>query len=160
MPQQFLTEADRRYLDNLSKFYETRQSLLLPALHLVYKKYNYITRKAMEEIANFLGIHPIKVFEAVSFYHYFQNPENKPYKLKVCTNVSCLLKGANKIFLAAYTYYNSSKNIQSLLCIEECECVAACDKAPVAIVQDKYIYNLSEEKLVELMKNLDKEGKI
>lgn len=155
MEQFILSEADKEYLNKLATFYETRQSLLLPILHQVYKKYNYITKKAMEEIAQFLGIRPIKVFEAVSFYNYFHNPENKPYKLRICTNIPCLLQGAKEIFLAAKTYYTSSKNIQPLLYIEECECLAACDKAPVAIFNTKYIYNLTESKIQQTLKNLE-----
>ncbi len=158
MEQNVLNSSEREYLNNLSKFYQTRQSLLLPALHIVYNKYNYITKRAMEEIADFLNIHPIKVFEAVSFYHHFHNPENKPYKLKICTNVPCLLKGGQDVYLAAKLYYTSAKNIQPLIYIEECECIAACDKAPVAILGNKYLYNLSEEKIHNILHNFEKEG--
>ncbi len=158
MEQGVLSNSDKEYLNNLAKFYETRQSLLLPALHLVYNKYNYITKRAMEEIAEFLNIHPIKVFEAVSFYHYFHNPENKPYKLKICTNVPCLLKGAYNVYMTAKLYYTSSKNIQPLIFLEEYECVAACDKAPVAIFGNKYLYNLTEEKMQTILQEFEKKG--
>ncbi|MFN7181499.1 MAG: NAD(P)H-dependent oxidoreductase subunit E [Planctomycetota bacterium] len=158
MEQGALSNSDKEYLNNLYKFYQTRQSLLLPALHIVYNKYNYITQKAMEEIAKFLNIHPIKVFEAVSFYNYFHNPDNKPYKLKICTNVPCLLKGAQKVFLSAKSYYTGSINIQPLLFIEECECLAACDRAPVAIFANKYLDNLTEEKIHNILYNFEKRG--
>lgn len=160
MEQVVLSSADREYLNKLSKFYQTRQSLLLPALHLVYKKYNYVTKRAMEKVAQFLEIHPIKVFEALSFYHYFHNPENKPYKLKICTNITCMLKGARDIYLSANAYYTTAKNIQPLIYIEECECLAACDRAPVAIFHDKYMYNLTEDKIQDSLKTLEKEGKL
>lgn len=156
MEQNVLSNSDKEYLNNLSKFYQTRQSLLLPVLHIVYNKYNYITKKVMEEIAEFLNIHPIKVFEAVSFYHYFHNPENKPYKLKICTNVVCLLKGGQDIYMAAKLYYTSSKNTQSLICIEESECLAACDKAPVAIFSNKYLVNLTEEKILNILEEFER----
>ncbi len=160
MAQSVLSKTDKEYLNNLSKFYETRQSLLLPALHLVYKKYNYITKRAIEEVAQFLDIHPIKVFEALSFYNYFHNPDNKPYKLKICTNITCMLKGAKDIYYAANAYYTTAKNIQPLLYIEECECLAACDRAPVAIFQGKYMFNLTEDKIQESLRTLEKEGRI
>jgi NADH:ubiquinone oxidoreductase subunit E len=155
-----LTEAEKEYLNNLGRFFQTRQSLLLPTLHLVFKKYNYITKKAMEDIAKFLEIEPIKVMEAVSFYHYFQNKENKPYRLKVCTNISCLLKGAKNVYLAAKSYLTTSKNISALVEIEEYECLAACDRAPVAIFQNVYLNYLSEEKITGILNLFEKEGKL
>jgi NADH-quinone oxidoreductase subunit E len=77
--------------------YPAREAALLPALHLVQKEMGWITPAAEVEVAEMLGLRPIQVREAVTFYSMFRRKPSGRHHLQVCRNLSCTLGGADAL---------------------------------------------------------------
>lgn len=132
---------------------------LLPILHLVQAEYGWVSPQAMDQVANYLDIKPIEVYEVATFYTmFFLKPQGK-YVLEVCRTGPCGLVGADKIM----------DHIEKTLGVKEgdvtsdglfswrgVECLAACGMAPVLQIGPEYTYyeNLTEEKVDQLIKDL------
>ncbi|MDQ7947480.1 MAG: NAD(P)H-dependent oxidoreductase subunit E [Pedobacter sp.] len=147
--------------DEIVKRYPTgkQKSALLPLLHLVQAEYGWTSVPAMDQVAEYLGIEPIEVYEVASFYTmYFLQPKGK-YVLEVCRTGPCCLVGAEKIMA----------HIEKKLGVKEgevtadgqfswrgVECLAACGFAPVLQIGPEYTFyeNLTEQSVDELIENL------
>ena len=136
-----------------------QKSALLPILHLVQAEFGWTSVPAMDQVAAYLNIEPIEVYEVASFYSmYFLQPKGK-YVLEVCRTGPCCLVGAEKIM----------DHIESKLGVKEgevtadglfswrgVECLAACGFAPVLQIGPEYTFyeNLTEQSVDELIDNL------
>ena len=144
----------------LKKFPENqKQSAVLFALKVVQEENKgWLTTPLMDAVAAYLGISKIAVYEVASFYSLFDlNPVGK-YKLRVCTNVSCLLSGSEEIVGHLKKRLNISFNETThdgRFTLKEVECLAACGKAPVLQIGHQYYENLTPEKIDEILESLE-----
>jgi len=115
-----------------------KRSAVMPLLYLAQRQEGYVTKAAMQEIADICGIQVTEVASVVGFYSlYYDRPAGK-YRLQVCTDLPCALRGADE-FLAQLC---QNLGIQlgettpdGLITIEAVTCLAGCDKAPLFQVQ-------------------------
>lgn len=141
------------------KRYPETQAAIMPALWIAQEQNGWISNEVMQEVAKVLEINPQEVLGVVTFYTmYHQKPMGK-YHLQVCTNVSCMLRGAYEM------YENVKKNLgienmqvtpDKKFSLEEVECMGSCGTAPMIAVNEDYYENLSLEKLNELIEDLKK----
>ena len=139
--------------------YPNKQAALMPALWIAQEQNGWISNEVMQEVAHVLEINPEEVLGVVTFYTmYFKKPMGK-YHLQVCTNVSCMLRGAYDI------YENVKKNLglenmqvspDQKFSLEEVECMGACGDAPMIAVYEDYFENLSVEKVNKIIEDLKK----
>ena len=73
-----------------------QRSAILPALYVIQREFGYCPVDAQNELAEMLGIEPAEVGGVVDFYHMFHTEPKGEYHVEVCTNVPCMLRGANK----------------------------------------------------------------
>ncbi|MGB5256586.1 MAG: NAD(P)H-dependent oxidoreductase subunit E [Woeseiaceae bacterium] len=144
-----------------SRFPEDRQrSAVLSALHAVqHENHGYITAEQMNAVADYLDLPTIQVYEVATFYSMFQTKEVGRNEVAICTNVSCMLRGAEDIVehvegKLGVKLGESTADGRIFLKKEE-ECVAACCGAPVMMVNHKYYENLSREQVDEILDGLD-----
>ena len=95
-----LSDHVRSEIDRwVAKFPEGRQrSALLSALQVAqHENKGYLTRDIMDAVAEYLNLQPIEVYEVATFYSMFETKPVGRHSISVCTNISCMLRGANDI---------------------------------------------------------------
>ena len=133
-----------------SRFPEDRQrSAVIGALHAVQHENNgYLTAEQMNAVAEYLDLPTIQVYEVATFYSMFQTKPVGRHNVAICTNVSCMLRGADDIVdhvekKLGIKLGESTADGRIYLKREE-ECLAACCGAPMMMVNHKYHENLTK----------------
>ncbi|HEY5642555.1 MAG TPA: NAD(P)H-dependent oxidoreductase subunit E [Woeseiaceae bacterium] len=144
-----------------ARFPEGRQrSAVISALHAVqHENKGFVTAEQMNAIAEYLELPTIQVYEVATFYSMFQTREVGRNEVAICTNVSCMLRGADEIVehvekKLGVRLGESTADKRIFLKKEE-ECVAACCGAPVMMVNHKYYENLTLAQVDEILDGLD-----
>ncbi len=144
-----------------ARFPEGKQrSAVIGALHAVqHENDGYLTAELMNAVADYLGLPTIQVYEVATFYSMFQTKPVGRHNVAICTNVSCMLRGADDLVdyvedkLGA-KLGESTADGRIYLKREE-ECLAACCGAPMMMVDHKYHENLTDERVDEILDGLD-----
>ena len=129
---------------------EQQRSAVIGALHAVQHENNgYLTAELMNGVADYLDLPTIQVYEVATFYSMFQTKKVGRHNVAICTNVSCMLRGADDIVdhvekKLGITTGESTEDGRIYLKKEE-ECLAACCGAPMMMVDHKYYENLTPE---------------
>jgi NADH-quinone oxidoreductase subunit E len=153
-----LSEHARHVIDGwLAKYPSDRKrSAVLAALREVqHENGGYLTTDLMDAVADYLGLPRIAVYEVGSFYSMFELKPVGRNCVSVCTNVSCMLCGADDIVAhienkLGIRIGESTADGRVFLKREE-ECLAACCGAPMMQVNHKYYENLTPEKVDQIL---------
>jgi NADH-quinone oxidoreductase subunit E len=144
-----------------ARFPEGRQrSAIIGALHAVqHENDGYLTPELMNAVAEYLELPSIQVYEVATFYSMFQTRPVGRHNVAICTNVSCMLRGAEEIVAhvedrLGIRLGESTADGRIYLKREE-ECLAACCGAPMMMVDHKYYENLTSEQVDEILDGLD-----
>lgn len=142
---------------------EQKRSAVMPLLYLAQREEGFINKAAMQDIAKMLDITETEVASIVGFYTLYHDEKAGKYRMQVCTDLPCALRGADE-FLK-----NLCENIgiqvgettpDGLVTIESVMCLAGCDKAPMFQTQGpdgiKYHENMTVDKTLELIEALKK----
>jgi NADH-quinone oxidoreductase subunit E len=156
-----LSDEIRKEIDHWrARFPKDRQrSAVLSALHAVqHENHGYLTAEQMNAVAEYLELPTIQVYEAATFYSMFQTQKVGRHEVSICTNISCMLRGADDIVTHVENKLGikvgeSTRDGRIFLKPEE-ECVAACCDAPVMMVDHKYYENLTTEQVDEILGGL------
>ena len=144
-----------------ARFPEDRQrSAVIGALHAVQHENNgYLTAELMNEVAAYLDLPTIQVYEVATFYSMFQTKPVGRHNVAICTNVSCMLRGGEELLervekKLGIRVGESTKDGRIYLKKEE-ECLAACCGAPMMMVDHRYHENLTFKKVDEILDSLE-----
>ena len=150
-------EEVRKRFDYILTRYPTKEAALLPTLHLVQETWGYIAPEAVHYVSELLDLSPATVFGVVSFYDmYDQKPVGK-YRLRVCTNLSCMVSNAYDIYehLCDKLQVNPHETTRDgRFTVLEVECLGSCGTAPVVQVNNDYHENMSVERMNALLEKL------
>ena len=133
-------EALKKIDRELAKFPpDQRQSAVMAALTIAQTEKGWLSNDTMQEIASYIGMPPIAVYEVASFYTMYNLKPTGKFKLTVCTNLPCQLQGA-----AACADHAKNKlgiefgetTADGLFTLKEGECFGACGDAPVYTVNN------------------------
>ncbi|MEM9335481.1 MAG: NADH-quinone oxidoreductase subunit NuoE [Pseudomonadota bacterium] len=139
---------------------DRKRSAVIGALHAAqHENDGFLTADIMNAVADYLELPPIQVYEVATFYSMFQTKPVGRHNVAICTNVSCMLRGAEELVEHAEKKLGIKLGESTLdgriyLKREE-ECIAACVGAPVAMVDHVYHENLTIEELDTLLDGLD-----
>ncbi len=114
---------------------------MLPALYLVQAQLGYVTATAMRYVAGLLEITPADVEDVVSFYTMFYTKPVGRFVLQVCRTLSCALNGAGRVteeLSAKLGIAPGQTDPTGTFTLLEVECLGACDRAPVVMVNDAW----------------------
>lgn len=149
-----LTEETRNAILELQKQYPNKRSALIPALHLAQEEVGYLPLEVQEEVALLFGIEATEVNGVVTFYDmFFEEPVGK-HLLHVCKNVSCMLRGCDSLIEALCKKLQvkpGEVTADGEFTILPSECLGACDRAPMMIVDDKVVGPVKESDLDTLL---------
>jgi NADH-quinone oxidoreductase subunit E len=150
-----LTEETKQAILKLQNLYPNKRSALIPALHLAQAEKGYLPRETQEEVASLFELETSEIHSVVTFYDmFFEEPVGK-HMIHVCKNVSCMLRGADGLLarLCQRMQIAPGETTQDgEFTVIASECLAACDKAPVMIVDDQVVgpVNISQiEEVIE-----------
>ncbi len=154
-----LPEEIRRELNLLRERYPTSRALLLPALHLVQKWHGgWLPDSAIAAVAAQLEVDPAEVYGVVTFYDlYHQKPVGR-HRIRVCTNVSCMLRGSDQIMEALHQELQVGEGEvtgDGRCSFIHFECLGSCDTAPMMMINDKYHENLTPEEARRVVRELE-----
>ena len=159
---ELLSDNVREEIDRwTARFPEGKQrSAVISALHAVqHENGGYLTAELMNAVAEYLSLPTIHVYEVATFYSMFQTRPVGRHNVAICTNVSCMLRGADDIVQHVEAKLGvklgeSTEDGRIYLKQEE-ECLAACCNAPMMMVDHKYHEDLSKKKVDEILDALE-----
>jgi len=140
---------------------ERRRSAVLPALYLAQYQQGFITANAIRHVAELLGITRADVEDVVSYYTMFYTKPVGKFVINVCRTLSCAVNGAERVTEALCTKLSlrpGETDPTGTFTVIEAECLGACDRAPVVMVNDAWHECLQPEAASKLVDDLRVRG--
>jgi len=135
--------------DEILARYPFKRSAMMPLLHAVQERDGYVTEAGMEEVAEHIGLTPAEVLGVCSFYSMFKRSPQGKLLVSVCTSVSCMVNGGEELLAALRTRYADDPDVT----VEEVECLAADDGAPVMQVNYEFHERLTPESAGQIIED-------
>ena len=138
---------------------DRKRSAVISALHAVqHENQGFLTTDLMDAVAAYLGLAPIHVYEVASFYSMFETKPVGRHHVSVCTNISCMLRGAQEVVEQVEKKLGiktgeSTPDGRIYLKREE-ECLAACTGAPMMMVDHVFHEHLTPESIDKILDEL------
>jgi len=142
---------------------EGKRSAVMPLLFLAQREEGFINKAAMQDIAQMLEISETEVASIIGFYTLYHDEKAGKYRMQVCTDLPCALRGADKFMddLCANLGIKVGETTpDGTVTLEAVMCLAACDKAPMFQTQGpdgiRYHENMTVDRTLDLVKTLKK----
>ena len=157
------TAENRARFDEIVTRYppERRRSAVLPALYLAQYQQGYITANAIRHVAELLGITRADVEDVVSYYTMFYTRPVGRFVISVCRTLSCAVNGAERVTEELCTKLHiepGETDATGTFTVVEVECLGACDRAPVIMVNDAWHERQSPDTAGKLLDDLRARG--
>ncbi len=140
---------------------EGRRSAVMPLLHLAQRDAGYVDKVAMQEIAKIVDITETEVAAVVGFYTLYHEHKGGKYRMQICTDLPCALRGADEYMSALCSRLGmevGDTTEDGTVTLEEVTCLAACDRAPMFQIKGpdglKYHENMNVDKTMDLIETL------
>lgn len=158
-PQELLAAELRAEIDREIAKYppERRGAAVMAALRIVQEKHGWLSTELVEAVARYLEIAPVRAMEVATFYSMYDLESVGRYKIDVCTNISCMLCGSDKIMshlTQALGIKAGETTADGKFTLKEVECLGACANAPMMQIGKQYHENLTPAKVDEILKGL------
>ncbi len=159
-----ISDATKAHFDREVAKYpaDQAQSAVMACLAIVQQEQGWVSAESERAVAEHLGMAPMAVHEVTTFYNmYNQKPLGK-YKLNVCTNLPCQLRGGARALQHLETklgIHSGETTPDGLITLQQSECQGACADAPVLLVNDRTMCSfMSDERLDTLVDGLRATG--
>ena len=153
-----LSQAVMDRVDKEAAKYPSRRAAVKSALRYCQEETGWVSNGVVTAVATHLGREPIEVYEVATFYDMFYTEPGGRHRIRVCTNVSCMLRGAE----AMVSHLKEQLGIKvgetspdGRITLLEAECLGACGGAPMLVCGNQYFENLTTDKLDSLLDRLD-----
>ncbi|NMC13749.1 MAG: NAD(P)H-dependent oxidoreductase subunit E [Chloroflexi bacterium] len=155
-----LSEKYPEEIQNLLKKYpsDQKRAAVMALLYLAQRETGYLTKPLMQEVADIIDISITDVASIVGFYSLYHEKTGGKYRIQVCTDLPCALRGAEEFLEKLCENLGirvGETTPDGLVTVERVMCLAGCDKAPLFQVQTKdsieYHENQSVEKAMDLI---------
>jgi NADH-quinone oxidoreductase subunit E len=142
---------------------EQKRSAVMPLLYLAQREEGYLTKGAMKDVARIVDVSETDVAAIVGFYTLYHEEKGGKYRMQVCTDLPCALRGADEFMNALCENLGikvGETTADGFITLEAVTCLAACDKAPMFQTQGpdgiKYHENMTVDRTMELISVLKK----
>ena len=144
---------------------EHKRSAVMPLLYLAQREEGYISKAAMQDVAGIVDITETDVAAIVGFYTLYHDKKEGKYRMQVCTDLPCALRGAEEFMnslCANLGIQVGETTPDGVITLEAVTCLAACDKAPMFQTQGpdgiQYHENMTIDRTMEVVEALRKSG--
>ncbi|MFZ5809478.1 MAG: complex I 24 kDa subunit family protein [Chloroflexota bacterium] len=131
---------------------EQKRAAVMPLLYLAQREYGYVTKQALNEIGEILELTPTEVASIVGFYSLYHDEAAGKYRIQVCTDLPCALRGAEEFLEKLCENLGiqvGETTADGLITVEKVMCLAGCDRAPLFQVQTRDGLTYHENQTVE-----------
>jgi len=148
-----------RFAREVAKFpADQKQSAVMACLSIVQQENGWVSRAAEDQVAEYLGMAPIAVYEVTTFYNMYNQQPVGQFKLNVCTNLPCQLRDGQ----AAIAHVCKRLGVEvggttadGRFTVQQSECLGACADAPVMLVNDREMVSfMSNDRIDDLLATL------
>jgi NADH-quinone oxidoreductase E subunit len=162
-PFQYTAENQAKFDENVARYpADQRKSAILYALYLAQQQNGgYLTGTAMRHVAEQIRCTPAEVEDVVSYYTMFYTKPVGTYVINVCRTLSCALRGAERVteeIGEALGIHPGQTTADGMFTLIEVECLGACDRAPVVMVNDDWHEQLSPDDARRFLDGLRSHG--
>ena len=138
---------------------DQKQSAVIASLRIVQEvNGGHLTKELMDQVAGYLEMTPISVYEVATFYSNFEHQPVGRHKICLCTNISCMLRGSDELL----DYLKNKLDVDvgqitadGKFSIKKVECLGACVNAPMMQIGKTFHENLTEQRLDEILDGLE-----
>ena len=137
---------------------EHKRSAVMPLLYLAQREEGYLSKAAMQDVAQIVGITETGIAALVGFYTLYHDKKEGKYRMQVCTDLPCALRGADEFMKSLCGNLGiqvGETTADGFVTVEAVTCLAACDKAPMFQTQGpdgiKYHENMTVDRTMELI---------
>jgi len=159
----YTAENQAKFDANVARYpAEERKSAVLYALYLAQQQQGYLTAAAMSHVAQQIGCTAAEVEDVVSYYTMFFTKPVGTYVLNVCRTLSCAVRGAERVteeICAALGIKPGETDPTGTFTLIEVECLGACDRAPVVMVNDDWHERLAPEQVRPFIEDVRARGR-
>jgi len=149
-----LSETAIKELDEIKARYPDARAAILPALYLAQREYGWLSPESIDAVASLLNLPPAFVRGVSTFYAMFKHRPMGRHLIQLCTNVSCMLLGAERLLDFLKNRYGlevggiTPDERFSLIIME---CIGGCNQAPAMLVDNDYYGNLTQERIEKIL---------
>ena len=143
-------ESILKEIDGIKERYPDSRSALIPSLYIAQREYGWLSNEALRFVADNLNLPEATVRATASFYSLFKNKPTGRHLVQLCTNVSCMILGSEKLkdFLGSkYGLEPGGTTADGRFSLIIVECIGACDEAPSMLVNEDSYGNLTEQNI-------------
>jgi NADH-quinone oxidoreductase subunit E len=150
-----------RFAKEVAKYpADQKQSAVMACLAIVQQEQGHVSAESEKAVAEYLGMPPIAVHEVTTFYNMYNQQPAGRFKLNVCTNLPCQLRGGQKALdhvCGQLGVEDGGTTADGRFTVQHSECLGACADAPVLLVNDREMCSfMSTERLDDLLDTLRK----
>lgn len=149
----FSPELEQRF-QKLVTQYPWKRSALIPLLLYAQDEVGYLTDEVISDIARRVELTELEVRNVISYYSLLRTKPAGKYVIQVCTNISCMLRGAEEVFdhcREKLGVDHKEVTRDGTFSLEEVECIGACSWAPAVQVNYDFHLNVSPQKMDEIL---------
>jgi NADH-quinone oxidoreductase subunit E len=161
-PFRYTPENQAKFDENVTRYpADQRKSAILYALYLAQRQQGYLTGAAMRFVAEQIRCTPADVEDVVSYYTMFYTKPVGKHVLNVCRTLSCALLGGERVteeLSAKLGIRPGETTADGMFTLIEVECLGACDRAPVVMVNDDWHERLAPEQVAAFVEGLKAQG--
>ena len=146
---------------------DQKRSAVMPLLFLAQREYGSLSTEAISEVGDLIGLQSTEVASLVGFYTLYHDREGGKYRIQVCTDLPCVLRGAQAFadeLCDKLDIRMGETTPDGQVTVEEVKCLAACDRAPIFQVQEPNGIHYHEDQSVgsalALIEALRAEGQV
>jgi len=148
------TDTAIQEIEEIRTKYPNSRAALLPAISVAQREFGWLSPEAYEAVADLLGVPKATVRGVATFYAMYKQKPMGKHLIQFCTNVSCMILGAEKLvdFLKnKYGVEPGGVSPDGRFSLVIMECIGACGTAPAMLVNDDFYENLTEKNLEEIL---------
>ena len=153
-------EGVRTRVREIAREWENEEGNLIMILHAIQNEFGYVPRGVANELARELGIHMARIYEVITFYHYFRLTPPGQHNIQVCMGTACYLKGAEDLhreLARRLKLLEASGGHKGEFLLETVRCIGCCGMAPAVVMDGETHGRLVPDTVKELVKK--KRGK-
>jgi NADH:ubiquinone oxidoreductase subunit E len=156
MSLEFSADAQQK-IAALSERYPSKKPVVMAALHLAQKEFGHLSDDALKLVATTLDLPYAHVYGVATFYTMYRREKGGTNTIRVCTNISCMLRGAYDVLAAFEKQLGLAKgeSNRDFTLVEE-ECIAVCANAPAVVCGTEYFLDVEPRQVGEIITNLRK----